>query len=100
MEAQTCVRQLFPENRMEQKVRFLQKVDEQSLSMQNNAPSKLLSLLFIILCESPEIQTGQNRSSIFWYLVPIEHNGKKIKSCMGVLLRANLTGHGQSADFC
>ena len=46
MEAQTCVRQLFPENRMEQKVRFLQKVDEQSLSMQNNAPSKLLSLLF------------------------------------------------------
>ena len=31
---------------MEQKVRFLQKVDEQSLSMQNNAPSKLLSLLF------------------------------------------------------
>ena len=40
------MRQLFPENRMEQKVRFLQKVDEQSLSMQNNAPSKLLSLLF------------------------------------------------------
>ena len=47
--------------------------------------------------------TGQNRSPIFWYVVLIMQWNimeKELKSCMGVLLRADITGHGHSSPFC
>ena len=46
--------------------------------------------------------TGQNRSPIVLYMVLIMKQNvmeKELKSCMGVLFRADLTGHGHPTCF-
>ena len=52
----------------------------------------------------PKIWTRQNRYASFWYVVLIlqclEHYKKELKSWMGVLWRADLSGHGHPSPFC
>ena len=49
-------------------------------------------------CENKEIWTGQNRSPIFWHMVMIIME-KELKSCLGVLLRTDLTPWPPSHPF-